>query len=520
MLVGGYGLSPVEFSDLFCPPYVSGTEVQQWDAANQSFTTYSYINGNWLPPGEPPALGVGYSEFVTVDTSVPAIYCPADIVTVGCPSTPVFYTVTASNAFGATWTPTVNPASGNPFSVGSTVVNCVVTNGCGGSNTCSFTVTVSCPGPTAGLLHRYSFASDASDSVGGANGTLVPPNGGAAAVINNGLSLAGGGGGGFSGYVTLPSGILTNTTNLTIECWVTQNQANTWAEIWDFGNNNNQNFGLIPRAGNNGDNMEVAFTPNGGEADLDTPTAFPNGSEQYVSVTYNNATLAADLYTNGVLDATTTLPNANYCPGTIGGAGGTAVNALGNDVYNDPQFQGTIYELRIWNGIVSPLYLAVSTVGGPGTVATNLTPVSLAVTVTNSTMSAGSSQQASATGNFAAASGVPVTGFVTNWSSSNPNVLTVNGSGLITAVNSGATMVSATLNGVTSTSAAIIVTSTPPVRLSVTHSGTNVMLSWPAGTLLQAPTVQGPWTTNTAAVSPCTIPVTNGSQFFKVLVAP
>ena len=55
-----------------------------------------------------------------------------------------------------------------------------------------------------------------------------------------------GGGFGYSGYVSLPGGILTNTSSITVECWVTQNQGNGWAEVWDFGNNGNQNFALIP----------------------------------------------------------------------------------------------------------------------------------------------------------------------------------------------------------------------------------------------------------------------------------
>src|SRR5215469_10655141 len=58
------------------------------------------------------------------------------------------------------------------------------------------------------LQHRYSFVSDASDSVGSANGTVVGPTTGTAVSITNGLLLPGGGGPGFSGYVVLPAGIL------------------------------------------------------------------------------------------------------------------------------------------------------------------------------------------------------------------------------------------------------------------------------------------------------------------------
>jgi hypothetical protein len=311
------------------------------------------------------------------------------------------------------------------------------------------------------LLHRYSFVSDASDSVGGANGTIVAPNGGSAASIANGLSLPGVGG---SGYLALPAGILTNTASITVECWVTMTQPNTWATIWDFGNNGNQNFELcpVPASGRNSGNMIGAFTPNGGEVDLSTPTAFPVNSEQYVCETFNANTLVADIYTNGVLDASAVLPNATYIPGTIGGANGTSENWLGNDVYNDPQFSGTVYEFRIWNGAVSPLYTALSSVAGPGVVISNLTPVSLSVSVSTSII-AGETAQASAIGTFQTESGVPVNGVITNWTSSNPSVLTVNGSGLITAVNAGSATVSATFNGITGVSATITVPETAPV---------------------------------------------------------
>ena len=341
----------------------------------------------------------------------------------------------------------------------------IVVSNTAGSVTNAVTLTVATSPTSFLLLHRYSFVGDASDSVGGANGTIVAPNGGGAATINHGLSLPGSTtpAFGYSGYVSLPSGLLTATTNLTVECWATQNQGNVWAEIWDFGNSGSQNFGLIPYPNNNSHNLEVAFTPNGGEQDLQSAVSFPNGSEQYVCVTYNAYSLVGNLYTNGTLVASLAFPNSTYTPGTIGGTGGTTENMLGNDVYGDDQFSGTVYEFRIWNGVVSPLYLAVSTAAGPSVVATNLTPLSLTVTASSSNMGDGFTQPASVTGAFAGASGVPVTGFVTNWSSSNPGVLTVNGSGLITAVNTGSATISAILNGVTGTSASLTVTSSPPV---------------------------------------------------------
>jgi hypothetical protein len=354
--------------------------------------------------------------------------------------------------------------------VGSATVSATV----GGVTATSSTITVT--GPQT-LLHRYSFASDASDSVGGATGTLVGPNGGSAATISSGLILPGGGGGApaaFSGYLSLPNGILTNTTSVTVECWLTQNNANTWATPWAFANNGSQNFALIPHPGNNGGNMQVAFTPNGGEIDLASSVSFPNGSEQYVATTYNNYTLTGNLYNNGALIATQTFPNTGYCPGGIGGAGGTTQNWLGADTYGDAQFQGTIYEFRIWNGAVSPVYLAASKVAGPSVVVTNTTPQSLTVSVTTS-MIGSQTQQATVTGSFIQVANVPLTSTATNWTSSQPSTLTVNSSGLITAVNGGTATVSATVNGVTAVSAPITVSSTAPTITQGPVSQTNVV---------------------------------------------
>jgi hypothetical protein len=93
------------------------------------------------------------------------------------------------------------------------------------------------------------------------------------------------------------------------------------------------------------------------------------------------------------------------------------------------------------------------------------TPIPLDITVTapNSTMIQSDTQQASATGDFTGAPGVPITGSITNWVSSNPTVLTVNSNGVITAAGTGSARISATVAGVTGTSASITVSSSLPV---------------------------------------------------------
>jgi hypothetical protein len=181
---------------------------------------------------------------------------------------------------------------------------------------------------------------------------------------------------------------LTNTTSITVECWLTQDQGIGWAEAWDFANNVNQNFALIPDPDNNNGDLEVVINPNNDDIYTASDSVFPNNVEQYVCVTYNNSTLLGSIYTNGVLDVSQAYPYDTfapgdfvYAPGSMGGAGGTLTNMLGNDIYGDPQFDGTIYEFRIWNGAVSPLYVAVAQFAGPSIVITNVTPLSLTMTV-------------------------------------------------------------------------------------------------------------------------------------------
>lgn len=56
-----------------------------------------------------------------------------------------------------------------------------------------------------------------------------------------------------------------------------------------------------------------------------------------------------------------------------------------------------------------------------------------------------------------------------------------------------------------------------PVSLAIQNIGGNVVLSWPQGTLLQADSLAGPWTTNNAS-SPYTNAPTGTQMFYRVIV--
>src|SRR6202167_2945482 len=118
--------------------------------------------------------------------------------------------------------------------------------------------------PAQTLQHRYSFTTNASDSVGSANATLV----GNAYITNNALDLPGGGTSASpQGYVSLPNGIVSSDSSITVECWLTDNAGLVWAEAWCFGDSaagpgqpptsGTSYISLIPHSG--GNDLRAAF---------------------------------------------------------------------------------------------------------------------------------------------------------------------------------------------------------------------------------------------------------------------
>jgi Concanavalin A-like lectin/glucanases superfamily len=288
------------------------------------------------------------------------------------------------------------------------------------------------------LQHRYSFNGNVNDSVGGANGTLV----GNAYITNNTLVLPGGGNSDNpSGYVNLPNGIVTNCTSITVEAWVTDVAGSTWAEAWCFGDtaagpgnpptSGTAYISLIPHSGE--DDFRAAFNLTGSdEIDvIDTAGPLPLNTEEYAVVTYDAPSTTARLYLNGTQVATASIPT-NLAPSNFGN---TYNNWFGRDEWGgDPMFAGSLDEVRIWNGAVSPLYISLSALAGPGVVLTNLTPGAVAVSVNDTSLAVGAPEQAAATVTFSQLTNIfIVTTSVTNWVSSNPSVLTVGSNGLRTS---------------------------------------------------------------------------------------
>jgi hypothetical protein len=235
-----------------------------------------------------------------------------------------------------------------------------------GLNASGNVTVVAAPGSYAPrLVHRYSFsetsgATQAVDSVGGANGELV----GGASAEGTFLRLNG-----TDGYVNLPNGIISALTNTTIETWVTWTgpQTQQWSRIFDFGTSvegedltgtGSSFIFFTPRGGSS--LARVGFNPANGspQFDLDAPVSLTSGQAVHVAVAYDVPAGVARIYLNGVRVATgvTTTPltviNDNN-------------NWIGRSQYNDPYFTGDYDEFRIYDGALSDVAVAASFAAGP-----------------------------------------------------------------------------------------------------------------------------------------------------------
>jgi Concanavalin A-like lectin/glucanases superfamily/Bacterial Ig-like domain (group 2) len=274
--------------------------------------------------------------------------------------------------------------AGNLFtkSVGSSTITAVYGYVSGGTTTFytnSTLISVFYDYP-ATLMHRYSFTTDTSDSVGGPAwaGTLV----GSATVSGGQLVLPNVANVVALDYLTLPTGILTNAVDgigtngnnpaVTVEAWATVAPAqNTWANLFDFGA---QDAGLAAYDIHNCVNGNGGFTVTGisdsDNANIDSQfassqPALSGNTNIYIVCVFDPPAGYLACYTNGV-------QMNNVAAVTISMAGVQGIlNKIGADNWPDPGMKGSVDEFRIYNGVLHPNEITQNYVLGPNQLPVN-----------------------------------------------------------------------------------------------------------------------------------------------------
>ncbi len=238
------------------------------------------------------------------------------------------------------------------------------------------------PPPSAVLVNRYSFATDASDSVGGQHGTLV-----GGAVITNGAVVMDGI---KPGYVNLPNGLGATLTNYSIETWVTVAATHDWQRIFDFGwstagedvqgQGSNTLFLTTssPVSGAAGVGVWMYTKPQAAyRTNVVAGPALTLGTRHHIVLTYAWLGTTARLYVDGFPVAT----NRDIAA-SLAGLGPTVNNWLGHSQFStDADFNGAIHEFRLYDGVLTPVQVMANHAAGPDVV--TISKPSLDISLTN-----------------------------------------------------------------------------------------------------------------------------------------
>jgi hypothetical protein len=213
------------------------------------------------------------------------------------------------------------------------------------------------------LAHRYSFATNAWDSIGMAHGSLA----GNATVTNHALHLTGNSG----DYVNLPGGLVSGSSALTVEFWATFGANGNGARLFDFGNttgSSGYNFVFYsPHTSTDGQSFDISTAA--AAANFDLLGTLDNRAVHVVCIMDPTNNYCA-IYTNGVLQSTLTAP----LPALSGVS--PAWSFIGRSLFSaDAWLKATIDELRIYDGRLTPQEIAVNDQYGPDALALPVTLV-------------------------------------------------------------------------------------------------------------------------------------------------
>jgi hypothetical protein len=140
-------------------------------------------------------------------------------------------------------------------------------------------------------------------------------------------------------YAQISAGVV-DYKDITISVWVRPNSIHGWSRIFDFGTGTNNYLFLTGNVGGGGGLRFAMRTPAVGEQVLDG-VALSVGQWTHVAVTITGDT--GRLYRDGELVATNT--NMTLNPIDVS----AALNYLGKSQWPDPEFDGLIDDLKIWN---------------------------------------------------------------------------------------------------------------------------------------------------------------------------
>jgi hypothetical protein len=208
---------------------------------------------------------------------------------------------------------------------------------------------------SAHLKHRYSFSSDAKDSIGDAAGKLE----GAALVKDGKLILDGSSG----TFVDLPGGLLSGYKATTVEFWISVGQNGHYARVFDAGE----------ISGNAGVKSIYFCVDHASSGDWRLKISVPDGRDQVIAIK-GNLNGRKDLHIANVLNPATGFMGI-YVNGELVGSRTDLISLeaisphyffIGRSLYSsDAYLNASIDEFRIYDSALSPEQVKKDYSAGP-----------------------------------------------------------------------------------------------------------------------------------------------------------
>ena len=226
---------------------------------------------------------------------------------------------------------------------------------------------------SASLTHRWSFASDYSDSVGSTTGTVI---GTSVAIEDGALVLSGSTHG--TGALNLGKGLMPKG-DATIEIWATRTGSQNYSRVFDIGTSSTDYFTMLWQIGGNTaqDRVEI-LKGNARKLQSDNTMVYDSNVKYHISVTFK----AND---NGSTDIS--WARRDVTTGEVVKSGSATVATwtladifagsfyLGYSQYSDNDANATYDEVRIWNGVLSTEALTLSAQKGPDASASDIAEI-------------------------------------------------------------------------------------------------------------------------------------------------
>jgi hypothetical protein len=252
------------------------------------------------------------------------------------------------------------------------------------------------------LKHLYTFqdasgSSTVVDSIGGANGTILPPLGGNSPITLDGERANFPGDGTYSNcpYISLPSGLLGHMGDVTIQMWVGTTTNIAWERFVSFGDttkgfdphafpgHSDRGLQFIPMYGGapNFPDFQMRFTTSVIQELRDT-SSWPAGREHQVVMVWSPNAGVAAYYLDGVQ-----LVNTTALTGYTWNSINDTVDWLGVSLdNNDPPLAGWFNELRIYEGTMTAAQVVSDFSAGPSRGVVWQTPTNISASVTGGTL--------------------------------------------------------------------------------------------------------------------------------------